>query len=380
MKLALVGDVSGNRYDLARLGGALAARGHEVEIITASPRPAACDVDVIGIPLEANAGEDFRRPESLTPAISEIGRFLVDRWHREQPDVVHCHDWTYGMAAQLAAKYTPIPTVQSFHGLAGNAPRSTPQAASANRAGIEALLAKNAAMVTVACTDDMGEVIRSGCPRARVSVLPPGVDIDEDAGDGTGDTSGSARQQIVSMTEDLAEHSGADRVVRALPALPGAELTLICADVDRRDLARLHGTADHLGVSGRIRVVPGATGHEVVPHLRGADVVVCPSSYDPRATPALQAMAAGVAVVATETGGPRDAVVADVTGVLVPPGNTEALSRALRSLLGQKVLRQGMGLTGRARVRSRYSWERIATDAEVIYEAALTRVGDMSAR
>ncbi len=66
-------------------------------------------------------------------------------------------------------------------------------------------------------------------------------------------------------------------------------------------------------------------------------------------------------------------MISDVTGLLVPPGNPEALGRALRSVLGQTVLRQGMGLAGRSRARSRYSWDRIATDAEGIYEAALSR-------
>lgn len=368
MKLAVVGAGADDRYALSRLGSALAARGHEVEILTASETSAAAGgAEVVAIPIEA--GDDDLQPAALMPAISEMGRFLVDRWQRRRPDVVHCFDWTYGMAAQLAAKPTALPTVQSFHGLATDA-QAPP---SSNRRNLEALLAKNASAVTTACTDDMIDVIRQGCPRPRVSVLPPGVDIDEAAGDGAG--AQSDRQRIVCLTADLTSDSGADRVVRALSSLPGVELTLVCAAADRRGLERIRGTAEQCGVTGQIRVVLDASESEVTAQLRDADIAVCPSTYDPYPTFALRAMAAGVAVVATDAGGPRDAVVTDVTGVLVSPGAADVLARALRGLLGQTVLRQGMGLAGRARVRSRYSWERVATDAEVVYEAAMTRSG-----
>ena len=134
------------------------------------------------------------------------------------------------------------------------------------------------------------------------------------------------------------------------------------------------------GVSARVRVSTAVAESELSVLLRAGDVVVCPSAYDPHASLALRAMASGAAVVAVEAGGSRDAIVADVTGLLVPPDNAEALVGALRSVLRQTVLRQGMGLAGRARVRSRYCWDRIATDAEVIYQTAAQRAGNSLAR
>ena len=112
---------------------------------------------------------------------------------------------------------------------------------------------------------------------------------------------------------------------------------------------------------------------DVATWLASADVAVCPSPHDPDTRLTLTAMACGAAVVAVETGGARDAVITEVTGLLVPPGHPQALSRALRSVLTQNVLRQGMGLAGRARARSRYSWDRVALDAEVVFEAATRR-------
>lgn len=69
----------------------------------------------------------------------------------------------------------------------------------------------------------------------------------------------------------------------------------------------------------------------------------------------------------------RDAVIVEVTGLLVSPGRLDALARALRSLLGQMVLRQRMGLAEHSRAPSRYCWDRIATDAEVVHESVCNR-------
>ncbi|MGE2835833.1 glycosyltransferase family 4 protein [Mycobacterium sp. SMC-4] len=376
MKLALIGNLFDGRFDLSRLAAVLADRGHDVEVITASAPScpsAAGGFDVVPI---FGEGAVPQEPEMIGPTISEIGRFLADRWQRATPDIVHCHGWTYGMAALLAARRTHIPIVQSYHGLADTAAQSASTPASDSRRNIEALLAKSATVVTTSCTDDMLEVIRMGCPRPRASVLPPGIDIDEAGVVEMRPTSAGARQQVVSLTEDFSSRSSVDRVITALRSLPTAELVMVSmTGADPTDLRRLHGVAERLGISSRIRVVTSGAGPELSAHLRSADVVVCPTAHDPHATLALRGMAAGTAVVAVESGGARDAVVADVTGVLVPPGSTEALGRAVRSLLGQAVLRQGMGLAGRARVRSRYCWDRIATDAEVVYQSARQRSG-----
>jgi hypothetical protein len=73
-----------------------------------------------------------------------------------------------------------------------------------------------------------------------------------------------------------------------------------------------------------------------------------------------------------------DTVVHEVTGTLVPPGDTAQFTLALREMLGQDTLRMGMGLAGRDRVRSRYSWARVAADASTIYERAVARSATMA--
>lgn len=381
MKIAVVGDVSGGpgcasskaeHYDLVKLSRALTDRGHSVRVFTASlgdeapravPFISRMPVGVI----------DASNPEGLMPFIGEMGRHLVETWERDTPEVVHCHGPSYGMAAQLAAKRFPVPTVQSFHGLGATARRHHFERRPTDAAlKVENLLARNASALTADCTDDVQELMRMGCVRAKVSVLPTGVDVDElSAADSVGTRGNPRGLRIVAAARNFSPSHGLTDILRLLPSLPAAELILVATD--DADAGVIAALASDLNVADRVRTRSGVAEAALGSHFRTADVAVCPSGYESSCGIVLQAMAAGVPVVACASGGAADAVVADVTGILVPPNSREALSRALRSVINQTVLRQGMGLAGRSRARSRYSWDRIATEAELIYAAALSR-------
>ncbi|MGP4057228.1 glycosyltransferase family 4 protein [Mycobacterium sp. 4D054] len=382
MKLAMVGAVSGDeridcgRYDVMALAEALARHGHEVRVLTAAapktPLPAPEGVVVERLPVDTTG---MTRPEDLIPLIGDMGHHLVETFDGTAPDVVHCQGWAYGMAAQLAAKRRPVATVQAFAGLSATARRRRGNVGQpATTVKIESLLARNATAVTVACHDDMQEVIRLGCPRARVAVLPPGIEVDEVPAEEIVSRGAEPSRRIVAVARDFTPQQGLGQMVRVLPSVGAAELVLVATDAAEGPHAgQIIDMARTLKVDTRVRLHAGATGDELTALFRTADVVVAPALYEPSCDAVLQAMACGAAIVAPAAGGVRDAVIADVTGLLVPPGRLDALARALRSILGQMVLRQGMGLAGRSRARSRYSWDRIATDAEVVYDSARNR-------
>ena len=101
--------------------------------------------------------------------------------------------------------------------------------------------------------------------------------------------------------------------------------------------------------------------------VRSADVVACTPRQPPRATPVLQAMASGVAVVALPVGVLVDLVVDSVTGLVLSTDNPNELAVALRSLPAQRFQCQSMGAAGRSRALSRFTWDRIALDSLNIY-------------
>lgn len=358
MKLALVGDRADSGGDeFERLADALERRGHDVRMFAAQH---------IGV-VDGAAGAD-----ELMPLIGDIAQHLIDAWDADRPDVVHCFGWAHGMAAQLAAKRRPVPTVQAYPSLdvttrPGDSGADTPKK-------IRSLLVRNATAVSVACHDDMDEVLRLGCPRARVAVLPPGVEVDDVTAEEILSRGTESGPRIVAVARDFTPRQGLAQVLRTLPSLGPAELVLVAThDADPEQSERHLELARRLRVDRRVRLVARPAAGDLTALFRSADVVVAPAQYESSCATVLHAMGCGAPIIAVAAGGPKDAVISDVTGLLVPPGKPEALGRALRSVLGQTVLRQGMGLAGRSRARSRYSWDRIATDAETIYEAALSR-------
>jgi glycosyltransferase involved in cell wall biosynthesis len=105
------------------------------------------------------------------------------------------------------------------------------------------------------------------------------------------------------------------------------------------------------------------------------DVFVLPSLWEGLPIALLEAMAAGLPVVATRVGGVPEVVVDGVTGLLVPPRDPEAFSKAILKLLQDPDLRQKMGQAGRERVMEHFSAERMVQDTEALYQQLLSEKG-----
>jgi glycosyltransferase involved in cell wall biosynthesis len=121
--------------------------------------------------------------------------------------------------------------------------------------------------------------------------------------------------------------------------------------------------------------VPQAVGFvppaELGPYFERAAVVACPSRREGYGVACREAMAYGRPVVASAVGGLWDAVEHEVTGLLVPPRDADALRAALERLLGDAALRARLGAAARKRARERFGWE-TSTDALLAtYDEAL---------
>jgi glycosyltransferase involved in cell wall biosynthesis len=123
------------------------------------------------------------------------------------------------------------------------------------------------------------------------------------------------------------------------------------------------------GLERRVRFL----GHrEDVPRLLAeADVFVLPSRSEAFPNCAIEAMAAGLPVVASATGGLLDLIEHGHTGLLFEPGNPEALAAALRHLFTDRGTAAGIGQRAQTQVRQRYSFERMVRSFEDLYAASL---------
>jgi glycosyltransferase involved in cell wall biosynthesis len=176
----------------------------------------------------------------------------------------------------------------------------------------------------------------------------------------------------------LVERKGYADVIRALPAVPGAECVVVggppAAALDDDPVARkLRTLAGSVGVAERVRLVGGVSRDELPGWYRSADVLACPAWYEPFGLTPLEAMACGVPVVAYAVGGFNDTVVEGVTGHLVPPRDHHALATTLRRLLREPSRRMAYATAAVDRARSCYSWRRTAEQLTRLYTRVTAR-------
>jgi glycosyltransferase involved in cell wall biosynthesis len=113
-----------------------------------------------------------------------------------------------------------------------------------------------------------------------------------------------------------------------------------------------------------------------VPHLLAAsDLFLMPSQWEGISVAILEAMAAGLPVVATAVGGTPELVIHNETGLLIPPQDPEALAQAVSHLLSHPEQAAQMGQNGRQRAATHFTIQRMVTQIETLYERLLREKG-----
>lgn len=160
---------------------------------------------------------------------------------------------------------------------------------------------------------------------------------------------------------------------RATQSLP-AVLWLVG---DGPDAGEAHRTAVRFGVAERVKF--WGKQDNPIPLLAQADVMVLPSTHESFGLAALEAMACGVPVLATDVGGVHEVVEHGKQGYLFPPDAHAAMADCLRALLEDPALRQRLGEAGRERAMTRFSGDRIVPRYEAIYRRVVAAVRQVEA-
>lgn len=371
-------DAGGQNVHVAALAGALAQRGHDVVVYTRRdsaelPERLQLADGVLVEHLDAGPARPVPKDE-LLPHLPQLAADLAPRLRGFAPDVVHGHFWMSGVAALRATRDLEVPVVQTFHAL-GSVKRRFQGVCDTSPPGrlrLESDVAQQVERIIASCTDEARELARIGASRARMDVVPSGVDARLFRPDGpVAPRSKGSRLVVIGR---LVPRKGVDDAIRALRWLPDSELVVVGGPDARLlgsdpEVRRLRQLADAQQVRDQVHFV-GRVPHQELPRLiRSADVVVCLPWYEPFGIVPLEAMACGVPVVGSAVGGLLDTVVPGVTGVLLPPHQPKAAARAIRSLLDDPSRRRRYGAAGTDR-SGLYTWERIAALTEQSYQRA----------
>ncbi len=359
----------------------LAGQGHQVTVYTEKNLPGLPDQAELhqGVRVEhINAGpvpETAGEPgdADLLERVPAFSGPLRSHWESDRPDVVHALRWTSGLAALAAARDLGIPVVQEFSSLGVTERRAAAvkaDGASAARIRLEPAIGRSATAVVATNSAEVADLASLGVQRSSIRVVPWGVDTDLFTPEGQA-AKRNGRPRLLTAA-DLTQRQPLETLLRALTRVPGAELLIVGgpaeADLFRDDdyvkLAKFTAT---LGIADRVIFTGKVEYADMPPLLRSADLVISTCQYEPSGITSLQAMACGTPVIAPPVGGHMDAVVDGTTGIIIPPGRPALLAQRIRQLLAHPMLIEAYGVAAVDRVRSRYSWDRIAGETLAVY-------------
>ena len=219
------------------------------------------------------------------------------------------------------------------------------------------------------CNTEAGHILRGKGLRSEAALVPLGVDVEKFS---------PARRDApharlrVGYVGRLATHKGVDVLLDAMAQLPDCEAELVGAGPAEPSL---HARAERLGISERVRFHGHADDSALADLYRGFDILVVPSLPTPSwleqfCRVAVEAMASGVPVIASRSGALPD-VVGDA-GVLVPPGDVDALRDALADLAADPERWRSLRAASLQHANG-YTWDVVAAKQHQLYQHAVGR-------
>jgi len=308
-------------------------------------------------------------------------------------DLIHSNYWMSGLAARDLKAAWDAPIVHMFHtlGLMKNRVALSPDEMEGSyRADGEREVIRTADRLIAATLAEKSQLhFLYQAPEDKIIIVPPGVDTSrfypipvDEARESIGLPSGERILLFVGRIEPL---KGLDTLLRAIALLreSGVQcqaphfLVVIGGDPDASgenltsEMARLQALSRELGLNDLVLFL-GKRAQDTLPYYySAADVLIMPSHYESFGMVALEAMACGTPVVASQVGGLAFLVQDGQTGFAVPNGDVPALSDRLTRLLTDSALRETLGLQAAAYARQ-YSWENIVDRLLAVYENVLS--------
>ncbi len=381
------------------LGAELGRRGIDVDVFTCAQDPCTPHLDdnllgdrarVIHIP----AGEGiYLSPPEIYRHLPEFTDRVLAFAEKEalRYDLIHSHYWLSGAAATKLASAWQVPVIQMFHTLGRMKNRISQDGKGKEpplRIEVETQIMQQADLLIAATPAERIQLMwLYGANMRKIRVVPPGVNVHHfrpmprhEARKVLGMADNEQMLLFVGRIEPL---KGIETLLRSLAILKEEipdcaghlRLSIIGgalddAEEEGTELSRLMALADELELSKCISFL-GAKCQATLPtYYAAAEMVMMPSHYESFGMVALEAMACGTPVVASEVGGLAYLVQDGVTGFHVPASHPEELAGKIRLLLENTTLRREMSAAA-VEYAQQYNWELIGARVEQLYQEVL---------
>ena len=287
---------------------------------------------------------------------------LCRLWRIDKPDLVHTHLYHAGIIGRIVAKVMGIRMVVVHqHG--------AERVRSIIRSGIDRITSSLVSQYVATCRA-VADVLqqREGISGTKIAVIYNGIECLDQIGqypDKPHQTL-SSLMTIINIGR-LSPEKGHNTLLEAIARLNSghtqARLVLVGEGESQTFLT---DRIKELNLNGFVHML--GKRRDIAELLVNADIFVLPSDWEGVSMALLEAMAAGLPVVATAVGGTPEVVIDGINGLLVPPGDPEALASALTRLLLDPDLRRHIGQAGRQSVVERFNIQHTVQQLQALYE------------
>ena len=384
-------EAGGQNVYVRQVGEALAKQGWQVDMFTR--KTDATQSTIVSHSRNCRTIRLIAGPEAFIPRdklfdylpafVSQLRQFQLE--NKIQYSLVHTNYWLSAWVGMELKKYQPLKQIHTYHSLGAvkyNSVSEIPLIAS-KRLNVEKACLETAECIVATSPQEREHMRNLVSAKGNVEMIPCGTDIQR-----FGAVSRSQARLHLGIPEAslmvlyvgrFDQRKGIETLVRAVsrsifPGLADIQLTIVGGSrpgqSDGMERQRIEEIVDQLGLR-TFTTFPGQISHDDLPYYYGAaNLCVVPSHYEPFGLVAIEAMASGIPVVASQVGGLKFTVVPEKTGLLCPPKDEQAFTEAIDRILARPAWQVELGQAARKRVETMFSWEGVAQQLSELYLSA----------
>ncbi|MDV3000160.1 MAG: D-inositol 3-phosphate glycosyltransferase [Chroococcopsis gigantea SAG 12.99] len=390
-------EAGGQNVYVKNVGEALARKGWQVDMFTRqsdakqekivqhSPR---CRT----IRLTAGPQEFIGRDFLFTHLPEFVENFLnFQNQNQTIYPIVHTNYWLSSWVGMEIRKRQLTKMVHTYHSLGAVKYKSvsTIPMIARTRLGVEKSCLETADQIVATSPQEKDHMKSLVSSHGNIQIIPCGTDISN-----FGKVGREEGRKVLGIDPDAKvvlyvgrfdPRKGIETLVRALGHMdlekhPNLQLIIgggsRPGQSDGLERERIESIVSELGLGDRTSF-PGRLDQTILPYYyAAADVCVVPSHYEPFGLVAIEAMASGTPVIASNVGGLQFTVIDEETGLLFPPKDDAALAIGIDRILSNPAWRDELGQQGKERVHSYFSWDNVALQLEETYHTHLQNMFD----
>lgn len=296
--------------------------------------------------------------------------------------LIHTNYWISGWVGLQLKQQLGIPLVHTYHSLGAVKYQSVAEIPKigATRLAVEKDCLELADCIVATSPQEREHMRSMVSERGSIEVVPCGTDIGHfnpiPQAEGRSALNISLDAKVIFYIGRFDPRKGIETLVRAVGQSKWKDdprLRLLIGGGSRPgrsdglERERIEAIVAQLGLETKTYFLGRISDRELPLYYAAADVCVVPSHYEPFGLVAIEAMASGTPVVASNVGGLQFTVVDGETGLLVPPLDTAAFARGIDRLLDNPQWRETIGKNARKRVEEKFSWMGVASQLNQLY-------------